>query len=48
MIAPAGLPAGFLPAMAENHSSFPLGFDLVLASGAEALALPRTTQIREA
>ena len=47
-IAPAGLPAGFLATMAENQSRFPLGFDLVLVCGAEALALPRTTYIREA
>ncbi len=46
LIAPAGLPAGFLPAMAENHAGFPLGFDLMLVAGAEALALPRTTRIR--
>ncbi len=47
LIAPAGLPAGFLPAMAENRSGFPLGFDLVLVAGTQALALPRTTAIRE-
>ena len=46
-IAPAGLPAGFLPVMAQNQASFPLGFDLVLVAGGEALALPRTTRIRE-
>ena len=46
-IAPVGLPAGFVPALDENHSRFPLGFDLVLVSGAAALALPRTTRIRE-
>ena len=46
-IRPVGLPAGFLPAMAENRSRFPLGFDLVLVCGTEALALPRTTHIRE-
>ena len=46
-IAPAGLPAGFLPVMAQNHAGFPLGFDLVLVAGEDALALPRTTRIRE-
>ncbi len=46
-IAPAGLPAGFLPTLAENQSRFPLGFDLVLVAGAEAIALPRTTRLRE-
>ncbi len=46
-IAPAGLPVGFVSAMAENQSRFPLGFDLVLVSGTKALALPRTTHIRE-
>ncbi len=47
-IMPVGLAAGFLPAMAENRLRFPLGFDLVLVCGTEALALPRTTDIREA
>ena len=47
-VAPAGLPAGFVAAMAENQSRFPLGFDVVLVSGAEAIGLPRTTHIREA
>ncbi len=48
LIAPAGLPAGFLPAMAANQAGFPLGFDVVLVFGTRALALPRTTRIRGA
>ncbi len=47
VIAPVGLPAGFLDVMAANRARFPLGFDLVLVHGTAALALPRTTQIRE-
>ncbi|PYE34904.1 alpha-D-ribose 1-methylphosphonate 5-triphosphate synthase subunit PhnH [Rhizobium sp. PP-WC-1G-195] len=47
-IAPQGLPAGFADVMAANRAGFPLGFDLVLVSGDEALALPRTTRIQEA
>lgn len=46
-IAPVGLPAGFVAAWAENRAGFPLGFDLVLVCGTAALALPRSTRIRE-
>lgn len=46
-IAPAGLPDGFLATMDRNRAGFPLGFDLVLVCGTAALALPRTTRIRE-
>ena len=46
-IAPVGLPEGFLAVMERNRASFPLGFDLVLVCGTAALALPRTTRIRE-
>lgn len=46
-IAPAGLREGFVEAMAANAASYPLGFDLVLVCGAEALCLPRTTRIRK-
>ncbi len=47
VIAPAGLPTGFLDVMAANHARYPLGFDLVLVHGTAALALPRTTRVRE-
>jgi len=47
-ISPAGLPAGFAAAMAENRTKFPLGLDMLLVCGAEAIALPRTTRITEA
>jgi alpha-D-ribose 1-methylphosphonate 5-triphosphate synthase subunit PhnH len=47
-IAPQGLPQGFLDVMAINRAGFPLGFDLVLLCQAQAIALPRTTRIREA
>ena len=46
-VAPLGLPAGFVPAMARNRAGFPLGFDLVLVCGTAILALPRSTRIRE-
>jgi alpha-D-ribose 1-methylphosphonate 5-triphosphate synthase subunit PhnH len=46
-IAPAGLPEGFVAAMAKNRAAFPLGLDVVLACGGEAIALPRTTRIEE-
>jgi len=48
MLAPAGLPAGFVAAMATNRAAFPLGFDLLLVCGSEIAALPRTTRIAEA
>lgn len=47
-IAPAGLPPRFLDIMTTNRAGFPLGFDLVLLCRAQAIALPRTTRIREA
>jgi alpha-D-ribose 1-methylphosphonate 5-triphosphate synthase subunit PhnH len=46
-IAPAGLPEGFVAAMTRNRAAYPLGLDLVLVCGAEAIALPRTTRIEE-
>ncbi len=45
-VAPAGLPAGFVAALAENRAGFPLGVDVVLVRGTAALALPRSTRIR--
>jgi alpha-D-ribose 1-methylphosphonate 5-triphosphate synthase subunit PhnH len=47
-IAPAGLPDSFVAAMSANRALFPLGFDLLLVCGSQALALPRTTRIKEA
>ena len=47
MIAPVDLPSGFLDAMKANRARFPLGFDLVLVCGTAALALPRSTCVRE-
>lgn len=47
-IAPVGLPRGFIDVSRENRTRFPLGFDLVLVCGTAALALPRTTRVREA
>jgi alpha-D-ribose 1-methylphosphonate 5-triphosphate synthase subunit PhnH len=48
LIAPAGLPEGFLGAMAANAALFPCGLDLLLVCGMEIMALPRTTRVREA
>ncbi|MFP5077783.1 phosphonate C-P lyase system protein PhnH [Rhizobium sp. YIM 134829] len=47
LIAPLGLPEGFLAARTANRALFPLGLDLVLVAGPQALALPRTTMIEE-
>ena len=46
-IAPRGLPRDFATIWSRNNALFPLGVDLVLVSGARAIALPRTTRIRE-
>ncbi len=48
LLAPRGLPAGFLAARAANAALFPRGHDLVLVCGSRLVALPRTTLIREA
>ncbi|WP_230533782.1 phosphonate C-P lyase system protein PhnH [Microvirga roseola] len=48
VIAPRGLPDGFTETMASNAAGYPLGFDLLLISGSELLALPRTTRLVEA
>jgi alpha-D-ribose 1-methylphosphonate 5-triphosphate synthase subunit PhnH len=42
-----GLPDDFDAQWAENHSSFPLGVDLVFCSGASLVGLPRSTRIME-
>jgi alpha-D-ribose 1-methylphosphonate 5-triphosphate synthase subunit PhnH len=47
-IAPRGLQDGFTETMAINAARYPLGFDLLLISGSELLALPRTTRLAEA
>lgn len=44
-IAPSGLHGGFWSACIANHARFPLGVDLVLVAGTEAMALARTTSI---
>lgn len=46
-IAPAGLDAAFWQALRDNRSQFQLGVDVVLTSGAELLALPRSTRVVE-
>ena len=43
MIAPKGLPDGFLAMRAANRPLFPRGVDVILVAGADILALPRTT-----
>ncbi len=47
VIAPVGLPAGFVAAMAENRAAYPLGLDVLLVCGGEAMGLPRITRIEE-
>jgi alpha-D-ribose 1-methylphosphonate 5-triphosphate synthase subunit PhnH len=47
-IAPAGLRPGFWAEVEENAAVYPLGVDLLLVHGAQALGLPRSTQIVEA
>ncbi|NDV88544.1 phosphonate C-P lyase system protein PhnH [Aurantimonas aggregata] len=44
---PRGLPASFLSDWADNRGLYPCGIDVLLVAGAEALGLPRTTQIAE-
>ncbi|GGB06402.1 alpha-D-ribose 1-methylphosphonate 5-triphosphate synthase subunit PhnH [Brucella endophytica] len=45
VIVPRGLPGGFIETMQENARRYPLGFDVVLVCGGQALALPRTVRI---
>ncbi|AZO80041.1 MULTISPECIES: phosphonate C-P lyase system protein PhnH [unclassified Bosea (in: a-proteobacteria)] len=47
-IAPAGLRPGFWAEVADNAVLYPLGVDLLLVHGTQALGLPRSTQIAEA
>ncbi|KQQ91551.1 phosphonate C-P lyase system protein PhnH [Aureimonas sp. Leaf324] len=47
-IAPLGLTAGFVAARTANRALFPRGHDLVLATDAQCLVLPRTTRVEEA
>jgi alpha-D-ribose 1-methylphosphonate 5-triphosphate synthase subunit PhnH len=46
-VCPTGLPDGFVAAMQANTAIYPLGFDVILVCASEAIALPRTTCIRE-
>lgn len=43
-----GLPAKFPDQLRTNRAQFPLGVDLIFASGTDVLALPRSTRIMEA
>ncbi|HBF30166.1 phosphonate C-P lyase system protein PhnH [Rhizobium sp.] len=45
VIAPQGLPEGFLLQWQENHQQFPRGVDLILTAGRDLLCLPRSTAI---
>lgn len=47
-IAPIGLRAGFWREVADNAALYPLGVDLLLVHGAQALGLPRSTEVVEA
>jgi alpha-D-ribose 1-methylphosphonate 5-triphosphate synthase subunit PhnH len=44
-IAPQGLPDDFVAQWARNHQLFPRGVDLLLCSGTEFCALPRSLRI---
>jgi alpha-D-ribose 1-methylphosphonate 5-triphosphate synthase subunit PhnH len=46
-VAPRGLPDGFAALWARNNALFPLGVDLLLVAGTLAMALTRTTRVRE-
>ncbi len=48
VVAPAGLPDGFIGMWAQNSEIYPRGIDLILTAGEQFLCLPRTTRIREA
>jgi alpha-D-ribose 1-methylphosphonate 5-triphosphate synthase subunit PhnH len=48
VVAPRGLPDGFLAARAANASLYPRGQDLFITAGSYMMALPRTTRIEEA
>lgn len=43
----AGLPNGFVGWRARNFALYPRGVDVILVSGTEAAALPRSTAVRE-
>jgi alpha-D-ribose 1-methylphosphonate 5-triphosphate synthase subunit PhnH len=45
-IAPSGLQSGFWTDVADNHALYPRGVDLLLVSGANLMALPRSTSAR--
>ena len=44
-IAPLGLTRSFWRRVAANHARYPLGVDVLLTSGHEVMALPRSTSI---
>jgi len=45
VIAPLGLPEGFVLQWQDNHQQFPRGVDLVLTAGRDLLCLPRSCHI---
>lgn len=45
-IAPQGLPADFVRRWSANRSLFPRGIDLVLTSGTQLMALPRSIELQ--
>lgn len=47
LLRPAGLPADFRASWRANNAGFPLGVDLLLASGERFCALTRTTLVEE-
>jgi alpha-D-ribose 1-methylphosphonate 5-triphosphate synthase subunit PhnH len=45
MIAPVGLPEGFLLHWQDSHQQFPRGVDLILTAGRDLICLPRSVTI---
>lgn len=46
VVAPRGLPAGFWAQMQGNNAKFQFGVDVLIASGAALIAVPRSSQIQ--
>jgi alpha-D-ribose 1-methylphosphonate 5-triphosphate synthase subunit PhnH len=44
-LAACGLPANFVEIWQQNHTSFPLGVDLILCAGTTLAALPRSVMV---
>lgn len=47
VVAPEGLPAGFVARMKTNRALFPRGVDLFLVAGSRVVGLPRSVRVAE-